>query len=262
MTTFAEELIAARRERRITQEQLAQEMNVSRAAIAHWESGRFIPDWDTIKRLSQVLNYNFLSAEGMSDEEQATPEVEEIPEAPTPEREVSSESVTTSAPEKMNAPIKKPNFRLLAVLGGVLLCAGLLVFLLMNGSSSHKQANVVITATENPVYAIHFEDFPDGVGWFWGFTMEETAGVPFTVRELSTVFIAESGEEFPSFYTGQQCAEFWGNDTLSQGIEQSWTGGFPLQDLRGIRLTLSGEDANGNVLTFEGSLELSKEIAE
>lgn len=36
MTTFAEELNALRKERHITQEQLAKEMNVSRTAISNW----------------------------------------------------------------------------------------------------------------------------------------------------------------------------------------------------------------------------------
>lgn len=92
--------------------------------------------------------------------------------------------------------------------------------------------------------------------------MEETAGVPFTVQELNAVFVSDNGQEFPNTYSGQQCAEYWGSDMLTQGIPQTWTGGFPLQNLCAVRLTISGVDANGNALAFEGSLELSKEIAE
>lgn len=265
MTTFAEELTAVRKERHITQEQLANEMNVSRSAISHWENGRFMPDLDTIKHLSQVLDHNFLTVEGMNTEEQSESETEEIPETPATEQDVLGENATISTlPKKINVPVKKPNFRILipAVLGGVLLCAVLIVFLLMNGRPSREQANVLITATENPVYAIRFDEFPDGVGWFWGFTMKETAGVPFTVQELNAVFVSDNGQEFLNTYSGQQCAEYWGSDTLTQGIPQTWTGGFPLQNLCAIRLTISGVDANGNALAFEGSLELSKEIVE
>ena len=39
MQTFAEQLNAVRKERHITQEQLAQEMSVSRTTISRWESG-------------------------------------------------------------------------------------------------------------------------------------------------------------------------------------------------------------------------------
>ena len=61
MQTFAQQLNELRKERHITQEQLAQEMNVSRTTISRWEKGIMIPDIDTIKRLSQVLNYNFFA---------------------------------------------------------------------------------------------------------------------------------------------------------------------------------------------------------
>ncbi|MBQ3156063.1 MAG: helix-turn-helix transcriptional regulator [Clostridia bacterium] len=39
MQTFAEQLNAVRKEHHITQEQLAQELNVSRTTISRWESG-------------------------------------------------------------------------------------------------------------------------------------------------------------------------------------------------------------------------------
>lgn len=102
MTIFAEELTAVRKERHITQEQLANEMNVSRSAISHWENGRFMPDLDTIKHLSQVLDYNFLTVEGMSNEEQSASETKEIPETPAKEREVLGENTTISTPPRKN----------------------------------------------------------------------------------------------------------------------------------------------------------------
>ena len=49
MQHFAEQLGAVRKERHITQEQLAQEMNVSRTTISRWEKGIMMPDIDTIK---------------------------------------------------------------------------------------------------------------------------------------------------------------------------------------------------------------------
>lgn len=63
MSSFAEKLHEIRRRSQYTQEMLAQEMNVSRQTISHWENGRAVPDIDTIKRLSHILGYNFLSME-------------------------------------------------------------------------------------------------------------------------------------------------------------------------------------------------------
>ena len=61
MQTFAQQLNAVRRARGMTQEQLAQEMNVSRQTISHWENGRAQPDIDMLKKLYRVLEYNFLA---------------------------------------------------------------------------------------------------------------------------------------------------------------------------------------------------------
>lgn len=61
MQSFAEQLNAVRKQRNITQEQLAERMNVSRTTISRWESGKIMPDLDTIRLLSQLLDYNFFS---------------------------------------------------------------------------------------------------------------------------------------------------------------------------------------------------------
>ena len=148
------------------------------------------------------------------------------------------------------------------MLGAVLLCAVVVVCLLMNGKPSGKQAQVSIVPMENPVHAIHWEDYPDGVGWFYEFRIEETAGVPFTVRELDSIIINDNGGEGTHSFTGEDVAQWWGSDTLVQNSPQSLGGGFPLQDVKGVRIVLNGTDANGNELSFEGNLELSKEIAE
>lgn len=264
MPTFAEELIAVRKKSHLTQEQLANEMNVSRQTISHWENGRAVPDIDTIKRLSQALAHNFLEVSGMNADEPSVLPTEEAPEVSATKPEESAENETVPTGDEGNAPAKKPNLRVLipAVLGGVLLCAVLIVSLLMNDKPAGGQAIVSITPIENPVHAIRFEDFPDGVGWFYEFRIEETAGVPFTVHELASIVISENGTEDGHTFTGEQVAEWWGSNTLEQNIPQALTGGFPLQAVKGVRIVLNGTDANGNELTFEGSLELSKEIAE
>ena len=44
---FAEKLIALRKSRELTQEQLAEQINVSRQSISKWESGQVIPEVET-----------------------------------------------------------------------------------------------------------------------------------------------------------------------------------------------------------------------
>ena len=63
MKTFAEQLTAARKAAGLTQEELSRHMHVTRATISHWEVGRYIPDFDTIQRLSRVLGCTFTLGE-------------------------------------------------------------------------------------------------------------------------------------------------------------------------------------------------------
>lgn len=39
-------------------------------------------------------------------------------------------------------------------------------------------------------------------------------------------------------------------------------GGFPVDQVRSVRLTLKGTDANGNALTFSGETTLLKDVKE
>ena len=53
---FAEKLIALRKSRELTQEQLAEQLNVSRQSISKWESGQVIPEVEKIVELSKVFD--------------------------------------------------------------------------------------------------------------------------------------------------------------------------------------------------------------
>jgi DNA-binding XRE family transcriptional regulator len=53
---LSEKIYRLRRERHISQEELAVQMNVSRQAVSKWESGQAIPDTNNIILLSQILN--------------------------------------------------------------------------------------------------------------------------------------------------------------------------------------------------------------
>lgn len=46
----------ARKEHKLTQEQLAEQMNVSRQAISHWENGDSLPNYEMLVRLMDVLH--------------------------------------------------------------------------------------------------------------------------------------------------------------------------------------------------------------
>lgn len=54
--TLAEKIKEARKQAGISQEQLAEKICVSRAAVAKWETGKGIPDVENLKALSRFLN--------------------------------------------------------------------------------------------------------------------------------------------------------------------------------------------------------------
>ncbi len=53
---FAEKLIALRKSRELTQEQLAERLNVSRQSISKWETGQVIPEANKLVELSRVFD--------------------------------------------------------------------------------------------------------------------------------------------------------------------------------------------------------------
>ena len=53
---FAEKLKTLRKEKNISQEQLAEKIHVSRQAITKWESGNGIPDIENLIAISALFN--------------------------------------------------------------------------------------------------------------------------------------------------------------------------------------------------------------
>ncbi len=52
-----EELIKARRHRKMTQAQLAEKMGVTQGVVSRWESGKYSPKLETIAAAAQALDY-------------------------------------------------------------------------------------------------------------------------------------------------------------------------------------------------------------
>lgn len=278
MPTFAEKLQEVRKERDFTQDRLSKEMNVSRQTISHWENGRAVPDIDTIKHLSQVLDYNFLAVEGTTEETQIAPEAEEIP--PQPEEESAQEI----AVQQTESTPRKKRFVLLAVLGAVLLCAVLIVCLLMNDKPSGEPANlyepytrewyqqeqtpvagqafVRIKARENPVYAVKDESVPDGAMWFYEFQIQEQNGIAFTIEEAVLTTFRTNGTTAREVFTSDEITGFFGTCVLDDDHTIPWGGGFPIQNVSGMGMLITGTDEKGNHLEFHGYVELLQEIRE
>ena len=56
-------LQALRKEKGLTQEQLAEQIGVSRRTVSRWETGSNMPDLDVLMELSDYLSWNAIESE-------------------------------------------------------------------------------------------------------------------------------------------------------------------------------------------------------
>ena len=284
MPQFSQQLIAARKAKAMTQEQLAQVVHISRSRVSRWETGDAIPDLDMIRLLSEVLDFDFLASAEKDDPAQPVEAVaeESQPEPATAEPVPTAEKAHVEIVQNTKPFFRKPWF--LAASGGALVLILALVIVLVTGSLTpapvyepytkewyqqaaspvKNQAHVTITPMENPTKAIRFDDFPDGVGWFYTFYCDEVNGVPFTITKITQTYFNHVGADH-HVYTGNELLHIVeGDDVLRQDRPKRmlFTGGFPLQPINSVGLALEGVDAFGHELLFRGYVELSQEIAE
>lgn len=57
--TFGDQLSKARKEKKFTQEELAEKLNLSRQTILRWEKNQVFPDISNLKAVAQVLDVSF-----------------------------------------------------------------------------------------------------------------------------------------------------------------------------------------------------------
>ena len=274
MNSFSKTLHRVRLERGFTQEKLAQELNVSRQTISHWENGRAYPDIDTIKLISQILDHNFL----MEAEEVAEAEAAEAPAVEAPAIEPPAE-----------APVRTGNIRkvIIAVLAAAVLIAASFAagFMFSEGGDDTDvpkkeplkvegsvdeaysyawfnqtrepvagQAYLEIVPQQNPVYASE-DDF-----WTYYFDVNFSGDAAFTVdRILYQDFFRGFNNNGVHVFTKETFIEGFGTDTYMPGESFTWQGGFPVQRLDAVCIAVEGTDANGNKLVFTGTVELSTE---
>lgn len=67
MENIGEKIMQARKTKGLTQDALAQLVNVSRQTVSHWENGRAMPDVATAAQLSKVLDVDFMADEAAED---------------------------------------------------------------------------------------------------------------------------------------------------------------------------------------------------
>ena len=271
MQTFAEQLNAVRKEHHITQEQLAQELNVSRTTISRWESGKVLPDIETIKHLSQVLNYNFFTVEGLADTAPAEEDAaKEMPADETP--------VTPEMP-----PVRKRSRGWMYAAGGLCLLA-LCLFVLSGimkkpsddaaqdkhsvaetASVKSDRAEIVVTPSDTIVYLQNFA--PDsgkrGRGWSVDFSFENKSDVPFNIEKIVYYYYQDGAVRNYGEVPFSDIRHLMSNDKLLS-INDPLVFGFGTDHLyyTDFKCTICGTDDNGNYIEASATVHYSKEYAD
>lgn len=245
--SFAEQLAAARKAAGLTQAQLGEKMHMSRQGICHWELGHSLPDVENLKRLSTLLNYDFINSKFLAQEE------------PQP----SADGVEASG----KGPLwRQPVFYLSAA---VLVLIGLLAWVLLAGRPGSepesdaglpaapgvavptRQADVRIVPHQNPITPEIDPFLSPEPWWIYRLTIQETAGVNFTIERMITTYRMADGTEYGIEQSGESVAAGAGTNVLCRGLPIYWNGAQPLHDYVSITIRLEGVDANGNALSFE-----------
>ncbi len=234
---FGAQLSAARKVKGYTQEQMAEKLAVSRTNISRWESGKMTPDLDTVKRLSQILECNFLSHEDAPAKETA-----DAVEAPVFEAEA------PPAPKS-----GKRRIRLLIAACVAIVCVAMSLHFLYR-----PKANVSVS----PLSPIAYLETDEEIGDCWRvtFAFQNESDVPFTPDHVVALFCEGDRIDDKIQLPYDEIRLWMDNDSLRKQDS-------PLHllfisnhlYLTRIDCVMYGTDANGHELQFKGRAELSLE---
>lgn len=282
MSTFADELHRVRTERGYTQARIAEEMNVSRQTVSHWENQRAIPDIDTIKRLSQVLDHNFLMsfdiAENANGSETVIAEEDAEPAA--------AEAQSPAAEQAPAASSRSRRLLLIAAVVMLIVCALVAVFMLTRPELPKEiiqnpytrftyewhrfqqepidgQAFIEVYSTEDPIYAIPDPGDTGGLDyWEYTFVFKNSSDIDFTIDMIYLQYYdSELNPLDHNFeFDGEYIAGIFDTNILHAGQSIEWVGGLIVQDCPAVGYTVEGTDANGNQLVFHGAADLDPQL--
>lgn len=139
MASIGQQILTARKAKGMTQDTLSKALNISRSAVAHWETERTIPDAEMLLKLSKVLDYSF------ENETTKAPESNTIPIDGADKALQSSDTASQAA----RKPARRKQVIIIAI-AAALFCAALAVLLIHN----NNKAIVSFKAEDGTIYTI------------------------------------------------------------------------------------------------------------
>lgn len=223
MQSLNQRITEARKALGMTQEQVAEAMNVSRQTVSHWEKGRIQPDEATAKRLFALLNIT------PDEPAQGKPAdnawkliamffcgvlatvlviygiVPMFTRDAQPAADILSDEAFIDAQHSL-LPADYPS-----------------EWYQKTADNVEGKAYVKLTALQSPVKLTAVEDAPLPYEWNIVFTFEEVNGIPFTVTRMTEVFFdSEGGIVDPWVMGSEEFAGFFQESTLVPGKNYSY----------------------------------------
>lgn len=236
MDDFCLRLAEARKVQGMTQEQLAQQLHVSRQTVSHWENGRALPDVVMLQQLEEVLGMPLLLTS--SDQKDAPePEVKPLPDRPV---RLSRMTVVTIC--------------VLSVC--VALLGALLALERLPSLAADQEALIVVTPATEVAYLVERTDLAEEwVGWDVNFSYENVSDVPFKPDYILIRCYQDDTLAFETKVDYAYLLPHMGSDKLIRGNHPlRWPVGANDLSLTRLECTIYGTDDNGNALSFSGDV--------
>lgn len=262
MANIGEKIMQARKAKGLTQDALAQLVNVSRQTVSHWENGRALPDVTTAAQLSKVLDVDFMADDEAQDagEPQAAERVQEQSTLQTAAQETQKQTDGRfeNPPEEPKQPNQRKRIAIICTAVVIIVAAIVGIALTMM-----PKAQAVIELSYPPENAYMMKEDDGFVGWQIHFYSTNVSDVPFTPTYAQAKWYEGDKLNGSSPAASYDFMRRWmESDALVKGEMplDLYCGTDKLNVQYGI-FTISGTDANGNELKFSIRIDLIHEFA-
>lgn len=258
MASIGEQIRQARKLKGLTQEALASQLNLTRQAVSHWESGRTMPDAETLLKLSGLLGRRFESGEAMPEapvSEAASAPAEAVPAFASVSAALEPSTHETDAPDPLQRERRKNH-----ILRAVLISVVLLVCLVSLGFFlNYQKASDIRMKILEPEVFLHEKTqlLGDLPGWEFTLCVENHSDVPFT-PDLITVLLYRDNTIIEKGFVGYtEMLPWMDSEKLRKGESPlHWLFSTPESDVTHAVLIMNGRDDNGHVQTQQLTLPL------
>ncbi|MBE5778535.1 MAG: helix-turn-helix domain-containing protein [Clostridiales bacterium] len=246
MATIGEQIKEARKAKGMTQEALASLLNMSRQGVSHWESGRTLPDAETLLRLSGILDYQFES---------------ETPSSYASEHISDSFSLTATpaSPAMVMDPLlkEKRKTRVLWIVLTSVLCVFCAVFIILY-IHYHKTSDIHMEVLETPVYVRNDTQLlGDLSGWEFTLSIENRSDIAFTPDRITLLVFKDQRIYKKAYVSYSEMRDWMDSDKLRKGDSPlHWLFAINKENVSHAELVLQGRDDNGHTLEFRLTVPL------